>query len=458
MLRVFAYLYCCGLLVLAGIVTSAAPPAAGDTPPTFAPAITPAPTTTPIATALAPPITRPEDAHGITQTTSPLRSPAAYSPPPLPPALWPSTANSFTIPCAVHAQRVFVPVVANGIPETFILDSAAPSSEIDPAVAPQRDVPFRFDTLQVGELRFNFISAAIGKISAYASTYLGASAQGVLGRELFSRYPVRIDYRGCTVTVFRDSTTAQAAMAKSAAAIALRLTDGIPAVESKLDGVSALLAVDTVSNAEVDVTRAFADANRLSSLVTRIPELRRALPTGDLSGETARARTLSVGQVVIERPLVGIIESSIPSKSRTAGSIGAALLDQFVVLIDEPGAMLVLESPAEAPQGSASQSSTSQSPTAQTPAPPAAIAYDRAGAWLIMRFNAIYVKSVLPGSPAAAARLQRGDLIVRINGQPVHDLDAAGSLFAGPPGVTLSVTYQRSGVQHATALTLKTLI
>jgi carboxyl-terminal processing protease len=57
--------------------------------------------------------------------------------------------------------------------------------------------------------------------------------------------------------------------------------------------------------------------------------------------------------------------------------------------------------------------------------------------------HGMLVVNALPGSPAAEAGMQKGDLIESVNGQPVsgETLDAAVSLITGPPGsrVTLSV-------------------
>jgi hypothetical protein len=184
-------------IAIIGVValTSLGPlPAAGDgTAPTFVPQLAPTSSSpTPVQTALPNPISRPEDAHGITQTTAPFAGPSAFSPPPAPPDLWLSGSGSFTVPCDLHGNRIFVGVVVDGRPETFLLDSSAPFSMIDPSAAPSKDVPINLSTLQIGELRFNGLRAGVTRVSAGSLMYLGKAADGVLGQELFSRYAVRI--------------------------------------------------------------------------------------------------------------------------------------------------------------------------------------------------------------------------------------------------------------------------
>jgi S1-C subfamily serine protease len=68
--------------------------------------------------------------------------------------------------------------------------------------------------------------------------------------------------------------------------------------------------------------------------------------------------------------------------------------------------------------------------------------------------HAVEVTSLDPAGPAARAGLQRGDLIVSINGQPVRNVDDLYRFLSEwPPGVELSLTL----VRHATKVTLNAL-
>jgi S1-C subfamily serine protease len=65
--------------------------------------------------------------------------------------------------------------------------------------------------------------------------------------------------------------------------------------------------------------------------------------------------------------------------------------------------------------------------------------------------------AVVPGSPADAAGLRQGDIIVRVNSQAIdgdHPLDATLSEFA--PGDTISVEVLRDGQTQTLSLTLGT--
>ena len=54
------------------------------------------------------------------------------------------------------------------------------------------------------------------------------------------------------------------------------------------------------------------------------------------------------------------------------------------------------------------------------------------------------VSSVVPGTPAAAARLREGDIITRINGRPIYDRDMLMRALGGQPAeATIRLTVQR---------------
>jgi putative serine protease PepD len=67
------------------------------------------------------------------------------------------------------------------------------------------------------------------------------------------------------------------------------------------------------------------------------------------------------------------------------------------------------------------------------------------------------VASVLTGTPAAKAGLEKGDLITSLAGTTVtSDDDLAGVINSHKPGDTISVTYQRGGKTHTVSVKLTT--
>ena len=67
----------------------------------------------------------------------------------------------------------------------------------------------------------------------------------------------------------------------------------------------------------------------------------------------------------------------------------------------------------------------------------------------------LFVESVTPGGPADQAGLRPGDVIVEVDGDPTHSVDAlvVKTLKKGP-GDMIHLTYKRQGVSHTTDLTL----
>jgi hypothetical protein len=335
--RVLGGVYGVSLLLALAIACGNVQPADGDGPvPTFAPDLTPAPSPTVLTTALPPPISRPEDARGVQQTSPPLASPSPFVTPQPPPALWLSTSASFSLPCTLRGNHIFVPVVINGRPGNFLLDTAALFSSIDPAAAPSHDAPIKLATVQIGALRFNGLTASVMRTSASSRAALGETADGVLGQELFSRFPVLIDYGGCAVTVFRDGPSARAALDSGSRMIPLHMVRGLPMVDATFDGTSQTqLLLNTASDGDVDITREFAAASPATFAVTGAT-VRRWLPSGALKGKAARVRSLAVGPLVFDRPSVAILAISLPPGGGVAGELGNGLLQRNTLLINEP--------------------------------------------------------------------------------------------------------------------------
>lgn len=69
----------------------------------------------------------------------------------------------------------------------------------------------------------------------------------------------------------------------------------------------------------------------------------------------------------------------------------------------------------------------------------------------------LYVNTVVPGGPAAAAGLQPGDVITEVDGRPATDPTQLALLtLKKKPGETVAVTYDRAGKSASTTITLGT--
>jgi hypothetical protein len=365
--------------------------------------------------------------------------------PTIPDALWFAPAETSTIPIEIHDGVVFVPVVADGRRRTFLLDTrgntAVDNSELSVSAMPAGPAPV-LGTLQVGDVRLTNLLVSSARILPYSVTYLGAPADGAIGTDFLSRYPVTIDYANRRLTLYHSSADAELAERPAGTAtIALAQGGGPPTTTARVAGkYDGEFVFDSLATTEVVVSDGFARVHRLPVDGGWIDSTWLARPSGEISGRMGRITSLALGSLSFQRPLTVAAGPSEPNAlPRGAdGAVGSWLLQRFTVTLDMPGERLVL----------APATSTSTAPAQ----------FDRSGAWLVQRAGFVEVRSVLPGSPADDARLRSGDQLIALNGRTVSALEDARSAFEGAIGSAISVRFHRGIFTHTTKLTLHTVM
>jgi hypothetical protein len=295
--------------------------------------------------------------------------------------------------------------------------------------------------MQIADVRLLQVPVTRARISPFSLTYLGHQADGIVGSELFARYPVTIDMAAGTLTIYRTEAAAMQARPVGAAVLPLELVGGNPAVACAVDGVSASPCfIDVDSDADLMLDWNSAQAQEMLHLGTTLTTMREAMPGREMFGRIARGHDLSLGSLSIAGPLVRLpIPTSDPASDpiglRTR--IGSGVLGRYATTIDEVGGQLVLSSGTAAP---------------------VAPAFDRSGLWLIWRSGVAVVRNVVAGSPGDAAGIAAGDEILDVNGKPAIDLDTVRALLAGDPGSVVALTYQHGQRQGQATLTLRTIL
>ncbi|MFZ2095651.1 MAG: M50 family metallopeptidase [Anaerolineales bacterium] len=67
--------------------------------------------------------------------------------------------------------------------------------------------------------------------------------------------------------------------------------------------------------------------------------------------------------------------------------------------------------------------------------------------------NRVQLVGIVPNSPADAAGLQSGDILVSVNGVPIHNLDAVKPIIMTNPGKPIDFVYERNGATQEVSIT-----
>ena len=281
---------------------------------------------------------------------------------------------------AVFAARLTSPIVPiRG--EAAIVGTAQDEVPLTTAV--------RLGSLVCGELELRGLDAAVVDLSGLAAAH-GVELAGILGFPAFFDCLLTLDWPGGSVRVGREG---------------LGPVDGetiLPLAPSETPWVVATLGertlelhVDSGSNETLALPRELTGLEWAFgpipfSKVTTVTGMQERIPFGRLAGE------LRLGRYVLRRPIVNLT----PSNAR----LGAGLLRRFVTSFDQRGRRVrllregnVLEFPA----------------------------WRGHGAGFLPQGEHEVVADVVPGSPAEAAGLAEGTLVLERRREPFDDLQGA---------------------------------
>jgi len=270
-------------------------------------------------------------------------------------------------------RRKNIPPV--GIPPVRVRSANGTITELPTAVIAQIDL---------GDAHFEDVPVCIYDCSAL-SAHFGVKIDGILGYPLFRDTRLTLDYPQSRIILAPAKSTALV----PGTALPSTSVQGLPYVPVKFGEQEISMLVDSGSDATLNL-----DPNGLELDYRAKP--RPAVLVGTLTGdhlqESARLNdTLHIGNFSVPEPIVYLNEN--------LNSIGGGLLRNFTVTFDQAKKSVTFFREARAPITVPSKRSTGLS-FSKTPA------YWR-------------VAGVVPDSPATWANVQAGDLISRINGEPV---------------------------------------
>ena len=392
----------------------------------------PSPSSTPTKIATVPPIVTPRDAPAVRSTTRPI-VPAYTATTPVPPQnVWLGPSTTIAVPLVLHDSRPYVQALIDGHPATLLVDTGVVDAMVDPAAL---DDPSETRvSVQIADLRFPKLSFVRVDVRSFSERQFGAPADGIIGRDLLARYPVQLDYPDHQMTVYRDDHALPAAQ-PGGVTLPLRVLSGLPVVAASLDGQQSRgFALATGMGAQVSLEPS-RDRSSLARTQHSIPYQEVGI-SGTDDGLLVRTRTLSLGSLTFNQPLVALLGQGRFGHGDIAGSLGSMLLSGLNFTIDEPSSTATLVAP---------------------PGSTLARIYEPSGVSLEMRHGVIVVRSVVLGTPADA-HLHPGDEIVSINGLAPATLDFARSLLNGNPGSKVAIVYRRWRITHSVTLTLHVIV
>jgi PDZ domain/Aspartyl protease len=365
-------------------------------------------------------------------------------------------AQSTTVPLEIVNNHIYLQVRLNGRgPYRFVLDSGGDyivTPEVAAALAVQSSGGVQLQGAGSGSesAAFTRIAALDVGGATVRSQYMlvlpiatgfgmaeGMRIDGMLGYQFLSRFLTTIDYASSKLTLTMPA--AAPAAPAGAAVIPFYIDGAIPRIAVSLDGVSADAEVDTGNRAAVTLSAPFVNAH------PAIAALQRTAPgvAGFGVGGPAVARLGRIGMLQIGPFTMSNVIASFDVQTQGAfaspfnpANIGGAIWRRFVVTLDYGHKRMLL----------------TKNDAFATP-----FSYDRSGLFIIQSKGAYTIISAFPGSPAAAAGLAKGDVILAVNGSPAGGTSLADlrTLLSGTSGSVVRLRVHNSAGDRDVALTLR---
>lgn len=305
------------------------------------------------------------------------------------------------------------------------------------ANAPPAPALTRVASIDIGGLTIAGQAFAIVPLEAQLRRIEGMDhVAGLMGYELFKRFPTRIDYAQKKIVFYAPQ---QWKYRGSGVRVPISFNGHVPLVEGSLDGISGLFEIDAGSRASLTLTSPFADRNQLAQKYHASPAITIGEGVeGPARARLARATLLKLGTVDVPAPLtlLSTATGGPLANPGLAGNVGFGVLRRFNVVFDYHDQQMWFEKNAAFGDKDVQ---------------------DRAGLWAERGKDGITIVDVLANGPAATAGLKAGDIVKSVDGKPVASLslDAFRTRLKAPAGSKLRLTL---GNGRAIVITLRDLV
>ncbi|MGB8908605.1 MAG: aspartyl protease family protein [Candidatus Cybelea sp.] len=266
----------------------------------------------------------------------------------------------------------------------------------------------------------------------------GLKIDGMVGYQLLARFLTTIDYANSKLTLAMPSVGP--ATVPGAAPVGFYIAGTTPRIPITINGVTTSAEVDTGNRAGLELSSPFLGAHpAIAALAKTPPGVVGFGVGGPAYAKLGRIPTLQIGPYTITNDIASFTYQSNGAFADpfNPANVGGAIWRRFDVTFDYAHSQLLL----------------ARNANFDTP-----FGYDRSGIFLIDANGVYTVLSVFPGTPAAAAGLAKGDVIVAANGAPAASTSLAGlrTLLAGPSGSVVRLHIRGpAGHERDATLTLK---
>ena len=270
--------------------------------------------------------------------------------------------------------------------------------------------PITLRRLQLGEAAFEDVRAVINATSCeQLSAHLGVKIDGILGFPLFRETLLTFDYPHERILLAPASSRALL----PGIAIPFSNSSKSPIIPVRIADRTFIALLDSGSDCALSINPIglmplFGFGPREGNIVSTL--------TGDHTQQIGRLdEPLAIGNYVVSKPIAHL--------SDDLSAIGGAILENFTVTFDQEHDRVTFHRETTAP-------------IAPVPRRSAGISFAKSPAYW-------RVAGVVPDSPAATAEVETGDLVTRINGEPVErwDFRRYEELVAHAPTITFTFLY-----------------
>ncbi len=364
------------------------------------------------------------------------------------PSPQPSRPASVTVPIRSEGDHLFTTVTIDGTPLRFVVDTSG-GEILDARAALKLDLRHgreirvsgvgdravaayttRIPQLALGSATLANIGFVVLPIGTTFGVAEGEPIDGVIGPALLRRFTVTIDATGGTMSLAPRGSG-------PLGDLPLSIDDeGHPAIPCRLDAIDTTCQLDTGSRLAVTLTRPFLAAH---------PEIAARATTavgvdGYGIGGPARGRLGPVSVTVAGQRIDVIGDFTAQTDGAFAhgsvgGNVGERLLRRFVVTYDLA-------------RGRASFTPSTAFAQADH--------LDRSGMFLIRQDDQTVVLDVRPGTPAAAAGVKDGDVLLSLDGREARALSlrAIREALSDPTTARVALRVRDGDDERAVSLAL----